>query len=106
MAVGIPHLAAVDEAATDCAGVPHGFASVFVFQGVRDDRAGDLHGVPGHVDERDETRTGRLAAVGAEAIAHEARLPARDIAHCAAQTATGPGRIAHAVTVAPAPSIG
>src|SRR5262249_32539839 len=101
MAAGIPHPAAVDEAAAGRAGVPHGFSSVLVFQDVHDDRAGDLHRVAGNADEGDETRTGRLAAVRAKAVAHETGLPARFIAHRTAQTSAGPGRIAHGTTIVP-----
>src|SRR5262249_7979803 len=84
VAAGISHHAAVDEATTDRTGVAHGFASVLVLQGLHDDPNSDPHRVAGDADERDETRTGRLPAVGAETIAHEARLPPGFIAHCAA----------------------
>src|SRR5262249_27082620 len=106
MASGISHRAAVDEAPTDRTGVAHGFASVLVLQGVHDDRTSDPHRVAGDADERDETRTGCLPAVGAETIAHEARLPPGFIAHCAAQTSTCPGPITHAATIGPGSSLG
>src|SRR6516164_5581610 len=106
MAARISHRAAVDEAPTDRAGVAHRFASVRVFQGVDDDGTGDFHSVAGDADERDEPRTGRLPAVGAETIAHEAWLPQGFIAHRAAQTSASPGRIVHAATIVPGSSPG
>src|SRR5262249_39386432 len=69
-------------------------------------RTSDLHRVGGDADERNETRTGCLPAVGAETIAHEARLPPGFIAHCATQTSTCPGPIAHAATIGPESSLG